>query len=131
MTMNHIRSLAIGTMLIFALATVAQQTTTQSAVPSVEKHLQVLAEKLDLTSDQQAKIKPMVQELHDTTEKLVQDQTLSPEERHARMRLAHEKADKEVRTVLNDDQKKKLDQLEHEPHPELHGNQSGATSPQN
>jgi len=29
---------------------------------------------------------------------------------------------------LNDDQKKKLDQLEQEPHPELHGNLDGATT---
>jgi len=40
-----------------------------------------------------------------------------------------EKADKRIREILNDDQKKKLDQLEQEPHPELHGNLNGATPP--
>jgi len=41
----------------------------------------------------------------------------------------HEKADKKIREILNDDQKKKLDQLEQEPHPELHGSLNGATPP--
>ena len=34
-----------------------------------------------------------------------------------------------IRDILNDDQKKKLDQLEQEPHPELHGNLHGETQP--
>ena len=40
-----------------------------------------------------------------------------------------EKADKKIREILNDDQKKKLDQLEQQAHPELHGNLNGATPP--
>ena len=42
---------------------------------------------------------------------------------------SREKADKKIREILNDDQKKKLDQLEQEPHSELHGNLNGATPP--
>ena len=34
-----------------------------------------------------------------------------------------------LREILNDDQKKKLDQLEQQAHPELHGNLNGATPP--
>ncbi len=60
--MNRIRLLAIGTMLMFALTTVAQQTTTNSdahggsggGVPTPQGHLKVLTEKLALTGDQQA-----------------------------------------------------------------------------
>jgi hypothetical protein len=37
-------------------------------------------------------------------------------------------ADKQIREVLSEDQKKKLDQFEQEPHPEMHGNLRGATS---
>jgi Spy/CpxP family protein refolding chaperone len=122
-------------MLMFALTTVAQQTTTSSdahggrgvGVPTVEKHLKVLAEKLDLTVDQQAKIKPILRELHDATQKLMRDESISREERMGNVRVCREKADKKIREILNDDQKKKLDQLEQEPHPELHGN--GATPP--
>ncbi len=141
--MNRIRLLAIGTMLMFALTTVAQQTTTQpggpakgvsgdahdGGVPTVEGHLKVLTEKLDLTGDQQVKIKPILQELHDATQKLVQDESKSREERLGKVRACREKADKKIREILNEDQKKKLDQLEQEPHPELHGNLNGATPP--
>jgi hypothetical protein len=57
----------------------------------------------------------------------VQDESLSREERLGVVRACREKADKKVREILNDDQKKKLDQLEHDPHSELHGNPNGAT----
>lgn len=126
--MSRIRLFAIGTIWIFALATVAQQTTTQNGVPAVDAHLKVLAEKLDLISDQQARIKPMLQEIHDASGKVAQDQTLSPEERQDRLRHLRMKADRNIRTVLSDDQKKKLDQLEQESHMDLHGDSNGTTS---
>jgi hypothetical protein len=37
------------------------------------------------------------------------------------------KADKQIREILSEDQKKKLDQVEQEPHPELHGGINGTT----
>ena len=37
------------------------------------------------------------------------------------VRACREKADKKMREILDDDQKKKLDELEQETHPELHG----------
>ena len=137
--MNRIRLLTIGTLLMFALNGAAQQAATgginkdeqsQSAAPSmspVERHLKVLAEKLDLTSDQQDRARPVLQEMHDATQKAEQDQSLSPEQRMDQVRAARVKADRQIRDVLNDDQKKKLDQLEQEPHHELHGNMNGAT----
>jgi Spy/CpxP family protein refolding chaperone len=127
--MNRIRLLAIGTMLMLALTTVAQQTATStdahggsSGVPTVERHLKLLTEKLDLTVDQQAKIKPILKELHDATQNLMQDESLSREERLDKVKPLREKADKKIREILSDDQKKKLDQLEQEPHSGLHAN---------
>src|SRR5260370_5962392 len=115
--MNRIRLLAIGTMLMFALTTVAQQTTTQpggpakgvsgdahdGGVPTVEGHLKLLTEKLDLTGDQQTKIKPILQELHDATQKLMQDEGMSREERLGNVSACPYKADKEIREILNDE----------------------------
>ena len=97
-------------------------------MPTVQGHLKVLTEKLALTGDQQAKIKPILQELHDATQKLVQDKSMSREERLENVRAWREKADKKIRKILNDDQKKKLDQLEQEPHPEMHGNLNGISN---
>ena len=131
--MNRFHLLAIGTALVVALAAPAQQTATgsggpdqhehvaESGVPTIDQHLKVLSEKLDLTADQQTRIKPILQDLHDATQTL-EDKNLSHDERMARLRPEREKADRRIREILNDEQKKKLDQLEHEPHSALHGN---------
>jgi hypothetical protein len=120
--MNRIL-LAVGTMLLFALAVVAQQPAAKpdSGAPTVEGHLKVLTEKLDLSGDQQAKTKPILQEMQYATQKLMQDESMSRDERMDKVKACRYKADREVRKILNDDQKKKLDQLEEEPYPEPHG----------
>ena len=142
--MNRFRLLAIGTMLIVALTAPAQQTATgpggtdkdehgqraaQGDVPTVGQQLKVLTEKLELTADQQARITPILQELHDATLKLVQDKSLSREQRLAKVRPKRYKADKQIREILSDDQKTKLDRYLQGPHSEMHGNLSGATPP--
>ena len=130
--MNRTRLLAIG-MLTFALTAVAQQATKpadrpaasgadSTVVPTAEVQLKFLTAQLDLSSDQQEKLKPILQDLNSATVKVVQDQSLSHDERMSKLRDSHYAADKKIRVFLNDDQKKKLDQVEHEPHPELHGN---------
>jgi Spy/CpxP family protein refolding chaperone len=138
------RLLAIGTLLMVALTAPAQQTATgpsgtdkekhgqgdaQEGVPTVESQLKVLTAKLALTGDQQAKVKAILQELHEATLKLVRDKSLSQEERLAKVRPQRYKADKQIREFLNDEQKKKLDQYLQGPHSEMHGNLSGATPP--
>lgn len=141
--MNGYRSFTLGTVLIFALATHAQLATTTAGapaknvsngegarLPTVETQLKVLTEKLSLTREQQKKIKPILKELHDTTEKLAQDKNLSHQERLSKVRPQRYKADERIRAILNDDQKKKLDQYEQGPHAEMHGNLTGATSRQ-
>ena len=139
--MNRICSLGIGTLLIFALAVLAQQTATKpstsskggaenaGAMPTVEEQLTMLAEKVDLTASQRAAVRPILQKLHDATEKLMQDERLSREERLAKVRPQRMQADKNIRALLNDDQKKKLDQYLAGPHGEMHGGLSGATTP--
>jgi len=123
--MSHIRFAAIGSMLVFAMTGFAwQRQSAGSSTPEVEEHLQMLAARLDLSSDQQARIKPLLEEMM-KTEEAEQDQSLSSEQRAGRVAAAHEKADRSVRKILNDEQKKKLDQLERESYPEPHGH-SGA-----
>jgi hypothetical protein len=137
--MNRIRLLAVGIMFMFTLTTIAQQATTSAdgatksassgerpGVPTAAGQLAFLTDKLALTGDQQEKIKPILQQLHDTTVKLVQDQSISSEARLSRVRDSRFAADNKIRTLLNDDQKKKLDQVEQGPHPELHGDLKGS-----
>jgi len=147
--MNRFRLIAIGTMMLFALTIVAQQAATQNAspaenphsrggvnsgVPTVEDHLKMLSEKLALAADQQAKARPILQEMRDGVQKVMQNQKISDDERTSKLRACHLKADKKMREILNDDQKKKLDQLEEDAHMDLHGNVNGTTpsrAPQN
>lgn len=141
--MNRYHLLAIGIVLMFAFTSVAQQATTKTGgpdkgvsasedagLPSVDSQLKVFTEKLSLSGDQQDKIKPILKELHDATEKLAQDKNLSRDQRLARVRPQRSKADERIRAVLSDDQKKKLDEYEQGPHSEMHGNLSGATQEQ-
>lgn len=137
--MNRIRLLAIGSMLLIAPAMRAQQTaqtgepakgTPQGVVlPDVGDQLKVLTQKLDLSVDQQPKVKAILQELHDASLKLTQDERASNEELLSKVRPLRMNADKEIREILSDDQKKKLDQYLQGPHSDMHGNLSGATPP--
>lgn len=94
---------------------------------NVEDHLKLLSEKLNLSTDQQAKVRPILQDWHDSSEKIKQDESLSQEERTAKLHAEMMKADKGVREVLTDEQKKKLDELEQE-HFGPHHNTTGSSS---
>ncbi len=141
--MNRFHSAAFGIILIFALNVAAQQTATapgsagngkqgqlraQDNVPSADEQLKVLTTKLDLTDGQQAKIKPILQSLHDATVKISRDQSLSRDERLSRVRPLRYRAHDQIGEILNDQQRKKLEQYMQGPHPEMHGKLSGATS---
>jgi hypothetical protein len=132
--MKQIRMFTIVVALLFATGTFAQagkshddsiNKSSGQGVPTVEVQLKVLTEKLDLTGDQQARITPILQELHDSTQKIVQDKSLSREERLGKVRPQRYKANKQIREILNDDQKKKLDQYLQGPHSEVHGDLHG------
>jgi Spy/CpxP family protein refolding chaperone len=141
--MNRFHSLTFGAILIVAFNVPAQQTVTapgstdksgqgqpgmRDDVPSADDQLKILTIKLDLTDAQQAKIKPILHDLHDATVKISQDQSLSREDRLARVRPIRYKAHDHIREILNDEQKKKLEEYMQGPHTEIHGNLSGATS---
>jgi len=128
-----IRLFATWAVLLFSLTTVAQQTGTSTGgsgkadLPSAEQQLKLLTKKLDLSADQQAKIKPVLEQLHDLTLKIMEDESLSHDDRLAKVRPWRYDADKKIRAVLTDSQKRKLDEYEQGPHPEVHGSLSGKT----
>jgi len=127
--MNHFRLLATGAMLMFALICPAQQTAgvppdpgKQHEQSAADAHLRALSERLELSADQQVKIKPILEQMLAAREKIRQDDSLSSEARQEKEKSLHDKADKQVRKFLSEEQKRKLDQLEQEPHPAMHGN---------
>jgi hypothetical protein len=144
--MNHIRLLAFSSVLLLALGAAAQQNpaspeasattapdTHTPALTPVEQHLKMLSEKLGLSADQQAQARPILQQMHDGSQKLEDDSTLTPEQRHAAMHGLFTKADQQMRTFLTDPQKKTLDEMEAQMHSEHPGSPdaSPAPSPQN
>jgi Spy/CpxP family protein refolding chaperone len=133
--MKRILLLAIMSISMFANGALAQQPAAkpgseqQDSLPPVEEQLKVLNEKLGLTAKQRAKVKPILQHLHDATENVMQDQTLSREQRLAKVRPQRQMADEKMRAILSDEQRKKLDQYEQGPHAEMHGTLSGTPKP--
>lgn len=117
--MNRFRLIALATVLMVAMTTFAQQPAATSnqehsatAASQLDQHLQMLSERLSLTAEQQDQIRPILQRMLDGRQKLMADTSLSDEQRHEQMKALHDKADKQARQFLNDDQKKKLDELE-------------------
>jgi len=136
-----IRLLAIRTTLIMAMAASVQQAVagpagpegeersqlaSQDDVPIVSDMLQGLTARLELTAEQQTRITPILQRLHDIQQSLVDNKSLSREERLVKVTLLRYQANEEIREIVNEVQKKKLDQYLQGPHPEMHGNLSGA-----
>ncbi len=137
--MNRIRLLAIGSMLLIASAMLAQQNAQTGGpakgaaqgggLPDVGDQLKVLTQKLDLSVDQQPKVKTILQELHDASLRLMQNENISQDELLSKVRPLRMNADKKIREILTSDQKKKLDLYLQGPHSEMHGNLHGATPP--
>jgi len=122
--MSRFRMITVATVMLFAMAALAQQAAQSGApahkMPSVDEHLKVLSEKLNLTAQQEDQIRPVLQEMQDSMQKAMDDQSLSREERMQQMKAAHEKADKQARGFLTDEQKKTLDDLEQHEHAAQH-----------
>ena len=137
--MTRLRLIAIGSMFLIARAMLAQQTTQTGGpakgaaqgvgLPDAGDQLKVLTQKLDLSVDQQPKVKAILQELHDASLRLMQDESMSQEELLSKVRPLRMSANTKIREVLTSDQKKKLDLYFQGPHSEMHGNLHGATPP--
>jgi hypothetical protein len=95
-------------------------------IPTVAAQMHLFATRLDLSQGQQDQVRPLLEKLHDASVAAVHNESLSPQERFEKIRDARYSTDHKLRLLLSGDQEKQLDQLEQEPHPELHG---GLTSP--
>lgn len=108
-----------------------QQTpSTQAQISSVAQMMKVFTEKLNLTADQEEKIRPIVKHLHDVMEKAVQDPSLSHEQRLAMVKPEHIKAHEEFEQILTEEQKERLEAYMQGPHPELQMKLGGARTAQ-
>lgn len=135
--MPHIRFLAIATALTLALTCLAQQSNTtpnglgkqQNTLPSMDEQMATLTAKLDLSRNQQARIRPIMQELHNITEKIMHDDNMTREQQLAAVRPHRIEAGKKIRAFLTGEQSKKFDAYLSGPHGEMHGSLTGTAKP--
>ena len=66
---------------------------------------------LDLSADQQTKIRAILEETQQQGHAVMNDTSLSKEEKEKKMQSTHEAAHAKIRELLNDDQKKKFNQM--------------------
>ena len=82
-----------------------------SGPPSPQQHLDHLAQMLNLTDDQKAKVKPILEDTTAQSDALRKDTSLSQQERFAKLRELHEKSMAQIRGFLTPEQQTKLDSM--------------------
>jgi septal ring factor EnvC (AmiA/AmiB activator) len=83
-------------------------------MPSVDDQLKHLSTKLSLSDDQQAKLKPILEDQRKQMEQIHADASLSREDRFSKMQELRQNADTQIKSVLNEDQQKNFDKMREE-----------------
>ena len=81
---------------------------------SADQHLQMLSEKLNLTDDQKAKLKPILQDQIQQMKAVREDSSLSQEQKRAKMKSIHESSHDQINAVLTPEQQAKFEQMRKE-----------------
>lgn len=135
--MKWMRLLTLLAACLFSMAALAQQN--PPAQPSgdhkngqmgpgmgnVDDHVKELTTKLNLTADQQTKVKAILEENHQQMQTTMKDESLSKEDKHAKMKEMHESVHAKVRDVLTDDQKPKFDAMVKDMDERMHSQHAG------
>jgi Spy/CpxP family protein refolding chaperone len=84
------------------------------AASSPEAHLQMLSEKLNLTEDQKAKLKPIFQDQAQQLKAVHDDSSLTPEQKTAKKKAIHEATHDQINAVLTPEQQEKFKEMKKE-----------------
>jgi len=76
------------------------------------QQLQHMTKALDLSADQQSQIKPILDARQQQMQQLFQDQSMSREDRRAKMQSIQQDTSSKIETVLNDTQKQKYEAMQ-------------------
>ncbi|HUY81769.1 MAG TPA: hypothetical protein VMU92_08610 [Acidobacteriaceae bacterium] len=71
-----------------------------------------MTKQLDLTSDQQSQIKPILEARHQQMQEAWKDKSLSKQDRREKMMEIQKDTSRKIKTVLNDTQKKKYEDMQ-------------------
>ena len=78
---------------------------------SPDQELEHMTKALNLTSDQQTQLKPVLQDRHDQQMQMHQDGSLSRDARMSKMQALDESSNSKVEAILNPDQKAKYEKM--------------------
>jgi periplasmic protein CpxP/Spy len=81
-------------------------------MPSVDERVQQMTKALNLSDDQQTKVKAILTDQRDQMMSLKQDTSAAPTDRRAKFHEIHQNTQQKIRDVLTDDQKTKFDQMQ-------------------
>jgi periplasmic protein CpxP/Spy len=110
--------LAVPLFFGYSLTTRAQDTGSQSTAQSQTMHqgqhesrLEWMTKQLNLTDDQQAKIKPVLADEMKQMKSVRDDTTLTQDQKRDKMKEIHQNTDSQINDVLTPDQQKKYADL--------------------
>ena len=117
-----IPTFALGAMLLtgFSTSTLLAQDQTQTApapqaqpshVPNPQKQAKKMAKKLGLSSDQVAKIEPILADRSQQVQTVRADATLAPQDRAAKLKGIRQDSDSKIEALLTDTQKQTYEQM--------------------
>jgi periplasmic protein CpxP/Spy len=98
-------------------------------MPSIDERVAHMTKALNLSEDQQTKVKSILTDQRDQMMSLKQDTSTAPTDRRAKFQEIHESTQQKIRDVLTDDQKTKFDQMQerHKEHMMNKGAGQGST----
>jgi protein CpxP len=77
-----------------------------------DRQLERLTRELNLTTDQQTQIKPLLVERQQKMQALFQDESVAPEDRRTQGRTIMQGTNSSIKALLNDDQKQKFEAMQ-------------------
>lgn len=99
---------------------------------SPEQRLQHMTKALNLSDDQQQKIKPILESQSQQMQTLRQDTTMSQQDKWTKMKEIRQATNEQIKPILTADQQQKWEQMQarHMGHGMKHGAAEGAAPPQ-
>lgn len=121
---KQIFTFAVSAILGTGLALAAPQTQDQPAAPETnqanhghrqmdpQRQVKMLTKRLNLTTDQQNQILPILTDQQQQMKSIFSDSSLSREDRRAKMQSVRQDSDAKIKAVLTDSQKQTWDQMQ-------------------
>jgi len=120
MNKAFLRAAALACLLLGAMAVFAQEPAApppggggwqHGQMPTADQRLQRMTQALNLTEDQQAKIKPILENESTQMQSLRSDSSLSQEDRFAKMKQLRESTSSQINPILTADQQKQYAEM--------------------